>query len=1859
MAGLFLKNKKLRFLCDYLIKENKFSIADDLFDLIKEAEEHEEESEEEKVDEEESEERYNIESEYDLKTSKEFATYDPATFFGSKLDDKYPELAMLGLNSLYTGSHFALFFKLNLDDKYPNSVEPFIRRLDVGQYLDLGLDKKHLDSHHIFSANIDDLSVEQATRSGYYKMYFDEYIEKIMTADFYDLLTSLSGLDLTFIMEHKDKFEPVFLKLLREPSDKAYFVSKLGLHKIYTEHYSEIFKYLFVSPDNVNYRNRIKLYLDKEYWRYDTDRERVRDTLAEIAQHAPDLTLQYDFLPEEYEEIQVSSLDNLLALLETQKTSGPPWEEGSIDAYSELPDILSRLFGSNFSAKDSRVQLYFEKHKDILYKIFMNLFNFISGEYEYSVHRASESIFEFILDHELDSIYDQTIKTMLKERVGQAQKLFSFYRNQKYIPDYFLFIENSDSFEGSLMKEEYSKILMERYPDLYKKYLFLFLENDQGTFLEVFSDIYPEYNEEVADGLLEQVKHFDLDSILSGLISFFLKKDQEDKAFADRFPDVGIKIAQQIIKADPKKFFSLKLDERYPQIISSDTDIKVEDLSFSRKGTINRLSLSGIKFLSQIIHIDDSDLLKLPGIGRSSLRDIRETISELDPDSLPMMNPVRRLILKNPVLYFYPFKDYIYTKPGEANRTRPGAISLKERYPEYLEEAALTLASRGSSFIHFMEESSISDDLKLSLIKKEDVKKAAYRALFNAPFDFIEKDIWKLFPQETRLWLDSTINDPTTSYRITRLVGLFFNLDRRTLGRGEKTLSREQDLELKEVFPDIARKLVSILVKPEHMLATTRSNLFVRIEPYWAEYSDIVVPALEEMLAGTPAQINMLYRILNEKVRSNSPYIIGTPIEAFFYKLLVKYSEANADQVVMWLSLNKNKINQKFYLDTVDSVSRNYIKSKPADFIKLLIISSEEDPHSVPRHLGSFLKVVYDDFFKSLSEADKNTIIINTLGQVSAKALLSPQTKVGPTLNFVRKIPGSEEILRGFVDQFIDQFPKELMWYYQDERKKDPSAKYDVLSKEDIYLMSENLADIDPEFFIDIYKGAYKGLLGRPFVESFDESNSEAPIIEGFTDIFPDAIIDDRWADKLLLHKAIMSLADKNPLRLIRYFKSSETSQEDSISISRLNKTLSRIQVDPIDPIDPQVFSSWAEMIDWQGFYKETLLNAAYSIGFESKSWRSTRHADARRQTDARARAIVGYFNTSKIHLSHPELTAKVIDGIIASNSKAINLVLELQANGELDDHIDRIISFFSNSNFRDSVDPSSFFASSIASHLSEERKEEIIMSLLVDGKSGFRRDTITLLSQIKNTYPDIVNKILRMGLDASIVEVANINEDIAIEILNKEAGSLSTRFLHHFKSSLTPAKFSNMTEKMQVAHSDLLRRLIKEGRLSQDATWIWVGFLARAGFEENLMKFDDFLIMFPEIKDHITIRATADSMRKIKELEVAKVYFEKLDSENPLSEGSITTDPNIKISKSIYQASQRPNSFNETRFTLSQNNVDPTDLIYKIGKSLIHAGDGVAHSNVGISGFTSSWAKISTEDDKFVIEQYQSDYPVFLFSVFNVEKRTVEDFEDMAFDHGSSAEELMEKFTQTNNHLKANFTESEYLDARRHFDYISKAYPYFIIANCLRVAKQLNLQYIYILKNAPNLASIKNKDKARKLYVEIPQLAATEREVRISGEPCWQIPVSDENISLYERESKRSVFGSIHSIYDFSLTPNQNKRSRTERRKKDMSWSPTPEKTEKLKDIIMQIKSKFTDVDVPELYSPDEAIKFLNTKIRGKIVPKKRFGREVGPIIGELAILKRSWDRSDRLIKLSGLLAATSTKRKDKLFFTRSLTRG
>jgi hypothetical protein len=203
--------------------------------------------------------------------------------------------------------------------------------------------------------------------------------------------------------------------------------------------------------------------------------------------------------------------------------------------------------------------------------------------------------------------------------------------------------------------------------------------------------------------------------------------------------------------------------------------------------------------------------------------------------------------------------------------------------------------------------------------------------------------------------------------------------------------------------------------------------------------------------------------------------------------------------------------------------------------------------------------------------------------------------------------------------------------------------------------------------------------------------------------------------------------------------------------------------------------------------------------------------------------------------------------------------------------------------------------------------------------------------------------------------------------------------------------------------------------------------------------------------------------------------------------------------------------------------------------------------------------------------------------------------------------------------------------DARRHFDIISKVYPYLVIINTIEVAKKIDHKYIYILKNAPFYASIQSSDKARKLYKIIPELVATKRSVEkdvvisspydSNSEAVYEIPATDSSIAILRSEAER--LSGKNRLYDFSLTPRQNAEKITNKEKK--TWNATPEKIETLKEIIDTIKIELSGVDVPEFYDPVSAIRFLNTKIKGKVVPKKKFNKVFSPMIGELGKLSRA----------------------------------
>tara|TARA_B100001094_G_scaffold241771_1_gene237704 strand:- start:5370 stop:10733 length:5364 start_codon:yes stop_codon:yes gene_type:complete len=388
--------------------------------------------------------------------------------------------------------------------------------------------------------------------------------------------------------------------------------------------------------------------------------------------------------------------------------------------------------------------------------------------------------------------------------------------------------------------------------------------------------------------------------------------------------------------------------------------------------------------------------------------------------------------------------------------------------------------------------------------------------------------------------------------------------------------------------------------------------------------------------------------------------------------------------------------------------------------------------------------------------------------------------------------------------------------------------------------------------------------------------------------------------------------------------------------------------------------------------------------------------------------------------------------------------------------------------------------------------------------------------------------------------------------------------------------------------------------------------------------------IFYKKYKDSIpNIKLGFDFFRKLKERSVAIELLPELQNENFLAESStdnkgaqiileeLSGIKDLKINRSIYQTEQRPSEWlSSTRYTLSQINRKPNESMYEVNKKLIHAGDGVEHTNVGASGFTSAWGLFSIQTENrdsesfFVIEQYQSDYPVVLNNTFNAEKE------------GNSG--LKEKYPR------------HYKDIVAHFNIISAAYPYLILTKAIQTAIIAGFSHIYILKDAARLADIKNLDKAKKLYEDIPLEVASGTRV-IRDNLCWEIEATQESISRLMSRA-REVTGK-DSKYDFSLSPAQNAelRVRDRERRRKAPWVASAEKIQKLKEINLFVKDRFPEINVPSFTNPTDAIRFLNEEIKKKMT-KSQFKREFSSVVRDLAILKRSWERTIGMIKFARL---------------------
>src|SRR5690606_341537 len=72
------------------------------------------------------------------------------------------------------------------------------------------------------------------------------------------------------------------------------------------------------------------------------------------------------------------------------------------------------------------------------------------------------------------------------------------------------------------------------------------------------------------------------------------------------------------------------------------------------------------------------------------------------------------------------------------------------------------------------------------------------------------------------------------------------------------------------------------------------------------------------------------------------------------------------------------------------------------------------------------------------------------------------------------------------------------------------------------------------------------------------------------------------------------------------------------------------------------------------------------------------------------------------------------------------------------------------------------------------------------------------------------------------------------------------------------------------------------------------------------------------------------------------------------------------------------------------------------------------------------------------------------------------------------------------------------------------------------------------------------------------------------------------------------------------------------------------------------EIRDKLPMAEVPNFYSPQQALRFLGENVKGKILGKRTYNKEFADIARELGILARAARRAKRMIKLATIQRKT-----------------
>lgn len=1746
--------------------------------------------------------------EINIDLAKVLAKYDPEQFFSSEIDKLYPDLALAALDSLFKedGGEFE-FFRLKrngvrLYKDYPNSVESFIlNKLSFRYYVRWGLIDEFPQYLEVFKTRWRGVpqgynGVSDFINKGYYLLNPEETIKAVLDKSEdvnYDsnemwLIEFFNKIPIDFLKENKDSFKEIFNNLFEdnyESLTEIYFERKLyeGLPELFDKAVESIGLYYYF----------VNSILD-----IDQDKERIKSKISEAIEKGRSSLIPEKFKTQEVlkaialkEFSNLSKLEAYLAEHAGDDPLPPDYDEdepGLSDIrFDHIFNYIRSINGDNFSATDDNYQdsyLDLDGNKKSFSLFISNLIdNF--GEEILSI----SYLLQDMLRHKYTLLHKEKFERLIRIRLKKvlSKEDMKSYRIERYIKIYF---------ENTIFNKKIKHLLEKNHNDLYNLVVSTIIDLRPNIWLKHFSEDSLRWNQDILDSIKKII----------------------------------------LEEADLSKGRARSNGHLFRSILSTDKEFTQRNKDFF-KDIFKDLYINKTNILRNI-----KDYFIIGAEYFPEILDEKILISN-DSEEKRAVMPFQILVSEEPSLFFDQETMLVGEKESKT-MTFPNkdfALNLPEKYPEYIPIALRGMlldknhwSSRGSirNWVHFLINSKqIPNDIRANFIDSSEFKEYIEKQLSLLPFVLSFLD---MYPNKFNEEISKAIKESIDNFMKKESFGHndapnFANIFFKDTGKSRA---------YRNLHPNLARTgFASILKKSEEskeVLGYIQDyNIYQDLFDNFMANKDIdFILEIGASLRMRSTYNKGMIKIKNA-IDKNPDSIFNTIKEALETNSEDLFNKSLDNQYVNGFLLSVIKRN-----DSLSDLFYDKLAGYDNDlaFSILFAIQSSyfRDIRLRDYSLGTYnLPEFTGDIDAKLVELFGSGINFSRVKQYYSRNWYSFPVEAYAFLKKLKeKYPESD---------IYDNFKHSIEEYLADEN---PLGIIDYGSSESIYNLIDNLCDSslamkDAIKERDVKEVSWQALYPDLSRKYKNNQSNLAQVLNKFINSYSksrDEVNLDFDKKEEAIIKIISVIEDP-----ILYFKA----KNDIIDINSMHEQNRRaffnlMIFDKIDDVKEKnllkiskSINDYKKLLDLGKHFdslltKEEFLNLSKSI-IDNNSNEAYEALLERR---------VGRLSTSEVFKSSFGELRNYAIKIAIKNKDYVFLVFK-RLLGEaislnyltLDDAI-RLFTERTYGGYRYRIEGSTYklAVESFIRDVNEIDPDNVSYAVDILHENG-KYKLEEIINKSKTNMPFLKDSALKVSKKVLLGREGSSDEDIA--------------------QSLTCPGIFDDPEVIPI-----IKDYISSGAIKLEDRYNGLTFRGR-----YIISFADFITynkkFYEDNKDSFPkISVNFKMLRDLKSKDIATELITKLENDNFIPGTSpedwseindaINKDGSIKINKSIYQSEQRPSSWwDSQRYTLSQINQRPTQAMYDINKQLIHAGDGVNHTNVGASGFTSAWALFSIQEDGdndyFCIEQYQSDYPVVLNKIFNAEK------------NGPNWEGY--EYNEYENSLKANQRikekhPKEYKDLVSHFNIITAVYPYVVLANSIKVAMTSGFSHIYILKRAPELANIANKEKAEKLYTEIPLQITSESEV-INDEDCWKIDATEEVYSklmsiareLTERDSN----------YNFGLSPAQNSQERVRDRERRMRapWAASAEKRERLEEINLSLRKRFPEMIVPDFTNPTDLMRFLNIEVRPQF-SKKKFNTEFSPIIRELSILKRSWNRIVGLTKFANICKGKSRFRSIEVIY-------